>query len=310
MAFDLAPLKRRWIGIVLLVLFLGLPAGAYFFFGPARRPAADAARPPAPQAHRIVSLVPAVTEMLFAIGAGDRLIAVSSFDTYPPDVAHLTRVGALLDPDLERIFALRPDLVVVYGSQGELRAQLARAGIASFVYSHGGLADITTLMRELGRRTGRAGEAERAASAVEQDLAAIAERLRGRPRVATLVVIGRERAALRAIYASGGRGFLHDLVNLAGGHDVLADIDRENIQASTELILARAPEVILEIYGAGVMTEAEIARERQVWRALSSVPAVRDDRVYILTGQELVVPGPRIAQAAGRFARALHPEAF
>jgi len=88
----------------------------------------QAAGPP----QRIVSIVPAVTEMLFAIGAGPQVVAVSSFDTWPPDVKGLTRVGGLLDPDIERVLRLRPDLVVVYGSTPEVREKLERAGIATF----------------------------------------------------------------------------------------------------------------------------------------------------------------------------------
>src|SRR4051794_22989768 len=83
---------------------------------------------------RIISLIPAVTEMLFAIGAGPQVIAVSSFDEYPPEVKNLQRVGALLDPDVERILSLRPDLVVLFGSQEDLSKQLARANVATFSY--------------------------------------------------------------------------------------------------------------------------------------------------------------------------------
>ena len=108
------------------------------------------AKPPA----RIVSLVPATTEMLFAVGAGDRVVGVGSFDRFPPEVERIQRVGALLDPDVERILALRPDLVVVYRSQTDLLAQLARAQIPPFVYAHAGLADVTATLRELGARVG------------------------------------------------------------------------------------------------------------------------------------------------------------
>ena len=90
---------------------------------------------------RIISLIPAVTEMLFAIGAGPQVIAVSSFDEYPPEVKNLQRVGALLDPDVERILSLRPDLVVVFGSQEDLSKQLARANVATFSYRDAGLAE-------------------------------------------------------------------------------------------------------------------------------------------------------------------------
>ena len=89
-------------------------------------------------ARRIISLVPALTEILFAIGAGPQVIAVSSYDDDPPEVKTLPRVGALLNPDTERILSMRPDLVLVYGSQAELFNQLNRSGIPIFRYRHGG----------------------------------------------------------------------------------------------------------------------------------------------------------------------------
>jgi iron complex transport system substrate-binding protein len=110
-------------------------------------------------ATRIISLVPAVTEMLYAIGAGEQVIAVSSYDTFPPQVKQLPSVGALLDPNVERILSLKPDLVVVYGSQTDLKTQMARAGIGVFDYRHAGLRGVTTTIRELGARTGHAVKA-------------------------------------------------------------------------------------------------------------------------------------------------------
>ena len=104
---------------------------------------------------RIISIIPAVTEMLFSIGAGPQVIAVGSFDHYPPEVEKLQRVGALIDPDVERILSLRPDLVAVYRSQADLRVQLERAKIPVYLYSHAALPDITTTIRDLGVRVGR-----------------------------------------------------------------------------------------------------------------------------------------------------------
>jgi iron complex transport system substrate-binding protein len=300
MAFDLAPLTRRLTGASLLALVVGLWSVDWSAQRSREASAPEGAR-------RVISLVPAVTEMIFEMGGGGRLVGVSSFDAYPPGVERLTRVGGLLDPDLERIFALRPDLVVVYGSQGELQNQLARASIATFSYRHGGLAHVTSTMREVGVLLGMGAQADETATAIEKRLQAVRERVAGRPRPRTLLVFGRERGALRAIYASGGRGFLHDLLELAGGEDVLAHIDRENVQTSTELILGLAPEVIIEIH-ADPLSAEEIEKERRVWDALAGVPAVRNGRVYILSGQELVVAGPRVVRAAERLARVLHPE--
>lgn len=262
---------------------------------------------PAPT--RIISLVPAVSEMLFAVGAGPQVVAVSSFDDYPPEVLELPRVGALLDPDLERILSLRPDLVIVYESQVDLRRQLERASIPTFVYKHAALADITVTIRQLGARVGRDEGAAAASGRIDAKLADIRARVAGRPRPKTLLVFGRDALALRGVYASGGFGFLHDMLTAAGGDNVFADIRRESVQATSELILSRRPDVILELRPGNLPAEAE-RQEVAVWQALSSIPAVRTRRIAIITDPRTVVPGPRVAEGSELMARTLHPEAF
>jgi iron complex transport system substrate-binding protein len=258
---------------------------------------------------RIVSLIPAVTEMLFAVGADSQVVGVGSFDHYPPAVENLPRVGALLDPDLERILALRPDLVVVYRTQADLKQQLARSKIPIFEYAHAGLPDITRTMRQLGIAIGRAPEAEKVAGGIERALDGIRKRVAERPRPRVLVVFGRESGALRGIYASGGVGFINEMLTIAGGTNVIAQVNRESIQATTELILARRPDVILELRGTSA-TAQEIATMRGDWNALKSVPAVANDRVHIIADERVVVPGPRVAEGTALLARALHPQAF
>jgi iron complex transport system substrate-binding protein len=264
---------------------------------------------PQPGPRRIISLIPAVTEMLYAIGAGPQVVAVSSFDRYPPAIETLQRVGALIDPDVERILSLRPDLVAVFGSQTDLRAQLDRARIPVFVYTDGGLADITKTMRALGERVGRADAAERAAGGVEEKIAAIGRRLKGRPRPRTLIVFEREPFTIRGIYASGAIGFIHDMVEAAGAANVFGDVPRKAVQATSEQILSRLPEVILELRAEPPPPDGR-RREMEAWQALPALPAVRSGRVYILGDPRTVVPGPRIAEAIELIARTLHPEAF
>jgi ABC-type Fe3+-hydroxamate transport system substrate-binding protein len=258
---------------------------------------------------RIISLIPAVTEMLFAMGAGSQVVAVSSFDHYPPEVERLQRVGALLDPDLERILALRPDLVVVYGTQTDLRQQFERAGIRVHVYSHAGLADVTVTIRQLGDRVGRGAEAARVAASMDARIRTIRQTVAGRPRPRALIVVGHESGALRGIYASGGVGFLHDMLEAAGGENVFADVKRQSVQATTELILARRPDVVLELRGER-LSEAEIRTEIAAWSAVSAVPAVRNRRIVFIADERTVVPGPRVPEGIELLARALHPDAF
>jgi len=260
---------------------------------------------------RIVSLVPAVTEMIFTMGAGSRVVGVSSFDTEPAEVASRARVGGLLDPDLERILALKPDLVVAYATQTDLIRQLERAGVPLYRYEHAGLADVLETMRAVGARVGHEAAAEAAAGRIEAHLAAIARQVGGRPRPRTLVVFGRDRLALRNVFASGGVGFIDDMLEAAGGANVFEDVRRQALQATSELVIARAPEVILELRGEfGTIGPGDIDREREVWNALPSVPAVRTGRVYILVDSSVVVPGPRIADGVEKIARVLHPDAF
>jgi iron complex transport system substrate-binding protein len=291
-------------------------AGAYVgrgtYVGRGFSPAAIGPGPSSAQElpRRIISLVPATTEMLFAMGAGDRVAAVSNYDRFPAEVDRLPKVGGLLDPDVERVLSLKPDLVIVYDTQTDLKRQLERAQVPMFPYVHRGLPDITQTMRALGARVGAKAAADAAASRIEQRLAAIGQRVAGRSRPKTLLVFGREAGTLRRVMASGGYGFLHDVLEIAGGADVLADMRRQAVDLSTETILTRAPEVIIELHYGGDMKPERFEPERQVWNALPSLPAVRNKRVYLLDGQEFVVPGPRIVVAAERFARTLHPEAF
>ena len=258
---------------------------------------------------RIISIIPAVTEMLFALGVGDRVVAVGSFDRYPPAIEKLPRVGALIDPDLEQILSLRPDLVTVYGSQTDLRTQLERAKVPLFMYGHAGLADVTKTILDLGVRVGHPDRARELTRNIERALAHVRQRVSTLPRPRTLIVFGRESFTLRGIYGSGGYGFVHDMVTAAGGDNVFADLNQQAVQATTELILARRPEVILELR-AEPLTADDQAKELAAWKQLSSVPAVRSGRVHIIADARVVIPGPRVAEGTEIIARILHPDAF
>ena len=256
---------------------------------------------------RIVSLVPAVTEMLFAIGAGNEVVGVSSYDRFPPETATRPKVGALVDPDFERILSLKPDLVVVYGSQFDLIARLGSAKLPVFNYRHAGLADITATIRELGNRIGRPGEANTVAAGIERDIAAVRARVAGLARPRTAFVFGREPGTIRSVYVSGGVGFMHDMIESAGGDNAFKDVQRQSLQATTEILLARTLDVIVEAHPNDGWTPERVAQERRGWNALAAIPAVRSGRVYLLADDRLSIPGPRVAEAIAALADVLHP---
>jgi ABC-type Fe3+-hydroxamate transport system substrate-binding protein len=270
------------------------------------------AAPPPQKAQRIVSLVPAVTEMLYAIGAGPQIVGVSSYDHFPPEVEALPKVGALLDPDTERILSLRPDLVVVYGSQTDVDARFRKAGIRTFNYRHGANDAIRATfdtITALGTATGHDAQAREVVTRVTTGLDAVRKRVAGLDRPKTLLVIGRQPGTLQGVYAAGGIGFLDEMLDIAGGENVFADVDRESVQPSTETLLSRAPTALLELRAttpAGDYPAGDLA----VWNKLASLPAVRAQRVHAVIGDSVVVAGPRLAEGAEAMARALHPEAF
>ena len=216
-------------------------------------------------------------------------------------------------PNVERILSLKPDLVIVYDTQTDLKRQLERA-------QHPDVSATCTAVCPTSRRrcarsargSARRRAADAAATRIEQQLAAIARRVAGRPRPKTLLVFGREPGSLRHVDASGGYGFLHDMLELAGGADVLGDLQQQSVDMSTEMILARAPEVIIELhYGDALKPERLSTPSGASGTRCASVPAVRNKRVYLLVGDEFVVPGPRIVAGRGAASRAtLHPEAF
>jgi iron complex transport system substrate-binding protein len=284
-----------------LIVFLALLLGAYVVSGFSRTVIAQT------QPQRIISLIPSTTEMLFAMGAGPRVIGVSNFDRYPPEALTRRKVGGLIDPDVERIISLKPDLVVVYGTQNDLRTQLERAQIPMFLYQHAGLPDITTTIRELGARVGSAKESNALADRIEAEIADVRKRVADRPRPRTLLVFGRDAETLRGIYASGAIGFLHDMLEAAGGTNVFNDVKRQSIQTTSELAVARAPDVIVEV---GIDTASTTGRNLRAWDSLASIPAVRNKRIYQLRGDGMMNPGPRISASVRRVAEVLHPDAF
>ena len=207
--------RRRLVGALILTA-VGLCVGPEPTRGSPIATELAAAETP----RRIVSLIPAVTEMIFAIGEGARIVGVSNYDRFPPEVERIRKVGGLLDPDVEGIIALKPDLVIVYATQKELIQRLDRAQIPYFNYEHRALPDIATTIRAIGTRIGSAARGDAVASDMERSLASIRASTSSLSHPTTMLVFGRDPMTLRNVYASGGYGFLHDLLEIAGGRNV------------------------------------------------------------------------------------------
>lgn len=257
----------------------------------------------APQ--RVLMLSPALTEIAFAVGAGDQIVGVSDFTTYPPEAAAKPTVGAFLNPDLELMATLQPDLLVVQGEAQKIRDWAGAQGYEVAAYPLDSVADILAAMRDLGRRLGHAAEGEAAAGALEAELEAVRAEAAARPPVPTFVSVGRAPGRLTALTTCGPGTFLAELLTLAGGANVFADATGLYPTPSLEALLERQPEVILDLaVGEDLDAAARTARLAD-WAPVAETPAVRNGRVVVLTDDILLVPGPRVGQAARLLAETL-----
>jgi iron complex transport system substrate-binding protein len=254
----------------------------------------------APQ--RVIPLAPNLTELLFAVGAGERVIAVSAVDDYPRGVETLPRLGTL-PVDLERVVALAPDLLLANSAvnRTEEPDRLATLGLPTYFFSFERVADVPRALRTLGELLLVATSADSAAHAFEARIGALrawSTALSHRPR--TLLLIGDQ-----PLHAFGGASYTQELIRLAGGESITAHFSGEGVTLSSEFVLEAAPAVIVGAWG----DEYDPARLVSLHPSWREVPAVAGGRIYSLDPDLLVRAGPRLAEGAERLATLLHPGA-
>jgi iron complex transport system substrate-binding protein len=258
---------------------------------------------------RIVSTSPGITETLFALGLGDRVVGVSRFCRYPAGVATLPKVGTFLKPDAETIATLRPDLVFVHGGPNTAAAQLQTLGIKTATIDRGALPAVFTTIQQIGAAAGVPDRAARLIADLRAGLDRVKAATAGRPGRRVLIIVGRRTGTLTDIVAVGPGSYLHDLAAIAGGTNVLGDAKLEYPRISLETVISLAPDVIIDV---GEMGEspADADRRRQateaLWRQQSLINAVQASAVHATTDDAFVVPGPRILDVARTMAWWLH----
>jgi iron complex transport system substrate-binding protein len=266
---------------------------------------------PAAEPRRIVSTAPSVTEILFALGLGDRVVGVSTFCRYPKEAAKLPKVGTFVNPNLEPILALKPDLVIVIASPIRLAEKLAALNVRVLEADQDSLAGIESSIRRIGAAAGVPERAATLNASIRAQFDDVRRLVTGRPRRRLAFLVGRSPGELQGMVAVGRASYLTELIALAGGVNVFADAPAAYPKISLEEILARDPEVIVDMgemaETAGV-TEAQKRAVVALWGRYPALAAVRAGRVHAVADDIFVVPGPRVAEAARAFARLLHPE--
>lgn len=248
------------------------------------------------QPQRIVSLAPSVTEILFALGAGDRVIGVTSYCDFPPEARLKESVGDTLKPSVERIVALRADLVIVStASQVESSVQkLEELGIPVYVSNPRSVEGVLESIDKMGELIDVRDVARELTRKLRSRILSIESRAVGPAPPSVFVILGTE-----PLITAGGASFINDLVSRAGGRSISSDVKGDYPQYSLETAVAKQPEIIFLQAGGNVLPER-----------LRQTPAARAGRVYRLDDDLLLRPGPRVVDGLEQMAAKIHPEAF
>lgn len=257
----------------------------------------------------IVSLAPNITETIFALGEGDRLVGVSDFDDYPIAVNALPRVGGYIDPDLEQLSLLSPALIIVPGQHEQVTSFAEMNQIPVLNVHMDNLETIHAGIDTIGATLGVPEKAVELRAKIDADLDALREALKPHPRKKVLIVLGRERGDLTNLQTAGGGSFISEMVEAAGGDNIYRSSSQPYLEASKETILLEAPDAIVEIQAGKSLTRNQTQMLYNDWRFLDTVPAVKNGAIYYITESHALRPGPRIADVAKIIARKLYFEA-
>jgi iron complex transport system substrate-binding protein len=278
--------------VVVLALFVAACA----------RPEPKPAAPAPPQ--RIISCAPNLTEMLFALGAGDRVIGVTRWCRYPAEATSRPPLGDLYQPNLEAMVAARPDLIVAVPGNTKVLEFFAGKPEPRILETNAceTIADITATIRQLGAAVGAPERAEALVRGIEAGLDSLKAAHAGEPPVATLMILGHTAGALEQIYAVGHPTYLDELLALAGGRNVVpVEAGRYPI-VTRESLLTMNPDLILERHLGGVATPEQKAAMIRLWDELPTLPAVRAGQVVVMDDDHMTINGIDVVNTGKKLA--------
>lgn len=255
--------------------------------------------PPRAAGRRVISLSPSTTEAVYALGA--ELVGRSRFCDYPPEAARVPSVGGFVDPSLEAILGLAPDLVVgVQGPSGpQLIERLRARGLTTYFPPTDRMSEIDAMLLGLGERLERSERARTLVDGIARHRARVARALAGRARPRALLVFG-----MRPIVVAGQGGFPHEMLELAGADNVITSSGTRYPTLGIERVLALDPDVIVDATSVDGHDTQALQRELPGWRELR---AIRSGKLIRIRDDRVLRPGPRIAEGLEVLARSLHP---
>jgi iron complex transport system substrate-binding protein len=266
------------------------------------------AEPGAPP-QRIVSLAPSLTETLFALDLGNRVVGVTRYCSFPSEVNDLPKVGGHLDPNFEAIVALDPDLVVAIPSSHESSRRLESFGFTVLEIDQHDVDSVLESVVVVAEQCGvpESGRALRAR--LEARLTAIEEFVADAARPRAVVVVGHQTGdnLVRSVWAAGPDTFYDGVLRRAGGINAVGAGMARYPELSREGLASLDPEVVVDVIAGLEERDLDVEAVRSSWMRLTELRAVRERRINVLVGDQMVVPGPRLPEMVEAVARALHP---
>jgi iron complex transport system substrate-binding protein len=260
---------------------------------------------------RIVSTAPSITEMLYALGLGDRVVGVTRFCRYPPEAQLKPKIGDYVNPNLEAIAALKPDLVVIQTNPVRLRDRLTNMHLRTIEIDQQNVAGIYTSIRAVGEAAGVPDRAGKLIDSIRSGLDAVHARAAALKPVRVMFVIGRSQGRLDGLVVTGKASYLNEVIKTAGGENIFHDAVAPYPTVSLEEVMARNPQVILDMGDMSDTVGVTDQHKREVvalWDRVSTVDAVKQHRVFAIASDIYVVPGPRAVDAARAIFDMLHPK--
>ena len=275
---------------------------ALFFCLGCSSPTPEPSPEPASAPSRIVSTAPSITEILYALGLGDRVVGVSRFCEYPPQAKEKTNVGGFLDPNLEVLVGLKPDLVILLDSAGPLRDGIEKLDMAHLTVKNRTVDDILESFHLIGRRCGVEGKAEDLIQQLNARIKRVAERTKGSRRPRVLFVVSRllDSGDIRDVYVAANDGYFSRLIELAGGKNACPSGPETFPVVSVEGLLKIDPDIIMDASFAADSSDTTVSEDD--WKSLATLKAVKTGRVCCLHEDYARIPGPRFVELLERMA--------
>ena len=258
-------------------------------------------------------MAPSITETLYALGLGDRVVGVARDCHYPPEVEKVKEtgnVGGYYDPNIEAILALKPDLVIMLEEQAQALPNFEKLGLETLVVSHQTVKGIIESFSIIGGKCGRGPEGRRMARDLQNRVDRIRERTRNLPRPRVLFVLDRTfgRGQLSDLYVAADDSYIDTIIDWAGGQNAYSRRGVRYPVVSTEGIMSLNPDVIVDLVPPGLVQQLGRQSLLDDWNDVKTVAAVKNHRVLIFDQDYACVPGPRFLQLVEDLAQQIHPE--